>query len=451
MSKTKKSLDNFTHENLINEENQPYELPENWVWSKVEDIVEKMKSRDPKNLESTSFYYIDVDAIDNKTQTVRETKEIEVKLAPSRAKRKVTKNDVIISLVRPYLKNIAMIEEENDKLVASTAFYVCKPKEILTAPFLYNYLCSEYATQYLNRHTKGDNSPSVRSTDFEKMPIPLPPLSEQIRIEEKVSLLLSKIDEAKQLIEEAKESFELRRAAILDKAFRGELDTRDSTEESLIDKIELIKDALVRSSINDDLPKNWFTASFNSVVKISSGNALTKKNMNENGTIPVFGGNGITGSHDQSNLYEETIVIGRVGFYCGSVHMTPKLAWVTDNAFKVSFSNDLFDKKYLYWHLKNLNLNKFSNSSAQPVISGKTLQGVEILVPPFKEQKRIAEKIETLLEKLDFELHLNEMAMVNIKNLRDSILLKAFRGELGTNDPTEVNAIELLKEFCKKK
>ncbi|MCC2451931.1 restriction endonuclease subunit S, partial [Bacillus cereus] len=223
MSKKKKTIEKLLEEVLVPEEEQPYEVPENWVWTRIENIIQPMETRDPKKLDGEVFHYIDVDAIDNKTQSVRQVKEIEINLAPSRAKRKISKNDVIISLVRPYLKNIAHINEQDDKLVASTAFYVCTSKNILSSKYLYNYLCSNYATKYLINYTKGDNSPSVRSTDYEKMPIPIPTFNEQKRVIEKVERLLGKLEEVKQLIEEAKETFELRRTAILDKAFRGEL------------------------------------------------------------------------------------------------------------------------------------------------------------------------------------------------------------------------------------
>ncbi|BBP91328.1 hypothetical protein BsIDN1_49460 [Bacillus safensis] len=129
---------------------------------------------------------------------------------------------------------------------------------------MYSYLCSNYATQYLIDHTRGDNSPSVRSTDYEKMPLPLPPVNEQKRIAEKVERLLSKIEEAKQLIEEAKETFELRRAAILDKAFRGEL-TRKwrgenadiTTANEWIEQINLLKEG-TKTKYKDQLDSSIF-------------------------------------------------------------------------------------------------------------------------------------------------------------------------------------------------
>ena len=65
----------------------------------------------------------------------------------------------------------------------------------------------------------------------------------------------------------------------------------------------------------------------------------------QKGNIPVYGGNGITGYHSQANVFEETIVIGRVGYYCGSIHLTHSKAWVTDNAFITRY-NKLLNRKH---------------------------------------------------------------------------------------------------------
>ncbi|MGG0590533.1 restriction endonuclease subunit S [Priestia megaterium] len=194
---------------------------------------------------------------------------------------------------------------------------------------------------------------------------------------------------------------------------------------------ELLEEALISEEERPyDVPDNWLSAKFNSVLKISSGKSLTKKQMNEKGNIPVFGGNGITGMHDQFNVNEETIVIGRVGFYCGSVHLTPKKAWITDNAFIVYFSESVLDKNYLYWTLKHLNLRQYSNSSAQPVISGKTLSHVTLNIPPLDEQKRIVNKVEHLLNKIEDAKQLIEEAKEPFELRRAAVLDKAFRGEL---------------------
>jgi hypothetical protein len=108
------------------------------------------------------------------------------------------------------------------------------------------------------------------------------------------------------------------------------------------------------------------------IVYISSGDGLTSANMKD-GEVPVFGGDGISGFHDKSNVDEPTIVIGRVGYYCGSVHVTPQTAWVTDNAFITRFCQSAIDFNFLVLLLKGTNLKEDESATAQPVISGSKI------------------------------------------------------------------------------
>ena len=147
-----------------------------------------------------------------------------------------------------------------------------------------------------------------------------------------------------------------------------------------------------------DLPNNWTWCRLGNLISIASGENLTSKQM-LNGKIPVYGGNGITGYHSKANIFEETIVIGRVGYYCGSIHLTPCQAWVTDNAFITQYSK-LLNRDFLIYLLTALNLGKCCNATAQPVVSGKKIYPLLIALPPFKEQQRIVAQIEKLFEQL---------------------------------------------------
>ena len=167
----------------------PFDIPDSWVWVRLGEVCDKMISTKPTG---EYFKYIDIDAIDNKICKIREPKKTLTQNAPSRATRHTQKGDVLFSMVRPYLKNIALVEE--DGCIASTGFYVCRPFDGLSSLFLFELMTSEYVVNGLNKFMKGDNSPSINNVDIENLPIPLPPLGEQKRIVEKLDEVMAEID-----------------------------------------------------------------------------------------------------------------------------------------------------------------------------------------------------------------------------------------------------------------
>lgn len=209
------------------------------------------------------------------------------------------------------------------------------------------------------------------------------------------------------------------REIILQLAVRGKLvrqDPNDEPAQILFDRIkaeiqEFIKQKKVREIkalplINDkdkpfEIPQNWKWCRLGEIIRISSGDSLSSHKMANEGTIPVYGGNGITGYHDQANVNQPTLVIGRVGFYCGSVHLTPNLAWITDNAFITYFSDSNIYIHFLYWLLKATDLQQNNNATAQPVISGGKVYPLVVGLPPLPEQKRIVAKVDRLMSLCD--------------------------------------------------
>ncbi len=171
---------------------EPFDIPESWTWCTGNDLFNSMTSKKP---EGETFKYIDIDAIDNKKHCVIEPKTLAVSEAPSRASRELNNGDVLFSLVRPYLENIALIEEKNSDCIASTGFYVCKPRSFVFSKFLFYLMTSEYVIKGLNQFMKGDNSPSISSDDIKNWLYPLPPLTEQLRIVSKIEELFKNMDE----------------------------------------------------------------------------------------------------------------------------------------------------------------------------------------------------------------------------------------------------------------
>ena len=173
------------------------QLPYNWHWLKGKYIFSPMKSIKPSGEE---FLYIDIESIDNKKQIINEVKNIKTANAPSRASRYTKKGDVVFSMVRPYLRNIAKIERDN--CIASTGFFVCSPvKEILLSTYCYYLMISSYVVDGLNHFMKGDNSPSINKKDIDEWLFPIPPIAEQLRIVDKIEKLLLPLSEIQKTLE----------------------------------------------------------------------------------------------------------------------------------------------------------------------------------------------------------------------------------------------------------
>jgi type I restriction enzyme, S subunit len=293
------------------------------------------------------------------------------------------------------------------------------------------------------------------------------------------------------------------RELILTFAMQGKLvpqDPNDQPASELLKAIELEKQRLVKEGkikepkslpeikleeIPHELPRSWKWVRLGHLFRVTSGNSLTKSKMNE-GSFPVYGGNGIAGYHNEFNTERPTIVIGRVGYYCGSVHLTPERAWITDNAFFTIYDEERLYQKFVIWLLKVTNLQTDASSTAQPVISGGKIYSIPVPLPPLEEQKRIVAKIDRLMAQCDelenlggdrnqkritihtaaidrllaaqedsdfstawdfIQQHFGELYSVkeNVAELRKVILQLAVMGKLVPQDPNDEPASELLR------
>lgn len=135
------------------------------------------------------------------------------------------------------------------------------------------------------------------------------------------------------------------------------------------------------------------TKKLSEIFKLSSGKILSSRNRIE-GNVPIYGGNGITGYHNQGFISQPTIVIGRVGEYCGSVHLTEANVWVTDNALYATEYMLEVDKKFLLYMLRQANLNQYANRTGQPNISQVSIANVEIPFPDISRQHEITKEVE---------------------------------------------------------
>ena len=170
-------------------ENKPFLIPDSWLWVIGKDLFLPMKNCKPSG---DYFKYIDIDSIDNQDCVIKCPKVLPVTAAPSRATRYTQVGDILFSMVRPYLKNIAIVTEGN--CIASTGFYVCSPNEALFSKYCYYLMISPYVINGLTQFMKGDNSPSINNAHISEWLYPLPPLNEQKRIVQAIDEIFNYLD-----------------------------------------------------------------------------------------------------------------------------------------------------------------------------------------------------------------------------------------------------------------
>jgi type I restriction enzyme, S subunit len=179
----------------ISKDEMPFTLPEGWEWTRLNEIGHEWGQKTPDK----AFTYIDVGAINKELGFVSEPSTLTANEAPSRARKIVKKGTVIYSTVRPYLLNIAVINEEFDpEPIASTAFAIIHPFDGVLASFIYRYLRSPTFINYVESCQTGIAYPAVNDKQFFSGLFPVAPLGEQRRIIAKVDELMALCDELEQ-------------------------------------------------------------------------------------------------------------------------------------------------------------------------------------------------------------------------------------------------------------
>ena len=414
----------------------PFEIPESWEWVRLGIISTYNQAKQKINAKDAdvSIWGLDLEDIEKGgrllvKKTVGERKAVGDKTV-------FTKGDILYSKLRPYLLKILVAPDSG----------ICTPEIVpftvyggISAEYIVNFLKSPYVDGLVNGETYGIKMPRAGTDTMISLLVPLPPLFEQHRIVAKIEELLPYIErygKAEEHLTTLNTTFpEALKKSILQEAVQGKLVPQDPDDEPasvLLERIRAEKQALIKAGkikkdkhesvivtrdkipyeiidgkerciadeVPFEIPDSWCWCRLGSIIQIESGKGLTSKQMIE-GSIPVYGGNGITGYHNASLVHKETVVIGRVGYYCGSVHITEKEAWVTDNAFITTYPENSIYREYLVYTLRYMNLGQNNNATAQPVVSGKKIYPMLFPLPPLAEQHRIVAKIEEIMPMIE--------------------------------------------------
>ena len=415
----------------VPKEEWPYELPEGWEWVTGHAIFESMESQKP---EGEIFRYIDIDSIDNRNQRVVEPKVLRVDEAPSRARRKVHSGDTVFSMVRPYLKNIAYIDETLNDCIASTGFFVCKPSGFVNSKFLYWMMVSPYVVDGLNRYMKGDNSPSIRKDDVENYKYPLPPLKTQQRIVDHIESLFAKLDQAKEKAQQALATSESRKAAILHQAFTGQL-TAHWREENGVSM-----DSWEEMALKDCGKWNGGgTPSMQHPEYWEDGDILwiSSKDMKSDEIEDTMMYVNMVGVENSSAKYIEEpslLFVTRSGILRRTLPIAMvKQPFTVNQDLKVLTPRQGIDLAYLFWvckaHEQKMLKTCMKSGTTVESINFSALKQFEVPIASVKEQQEIVRILDTLMANERRIQQAVETILQQIDDTKKSILAKAFRGE----------------------
>lgn len=423
------------------------ELPQGWEVAALGDVCTQPIQRAPGDDEE--FIYIDIASIDRTLKTVSEPQHLLGAGAPSRARKMVNTGDVIVSMTRPNLNAVALIHEQHNNCIASTGFDVLKPVEV-EPRWIFAAVRSAHFVEAMCEKVQGALYPAVNSADIRKYKIPIPSRAEQTRIAQKLDELLSQVDTLKVRIDAIPALLKRFRQSILDAAVSGRL-----TDEWR----EISMPAPWSSNTLGELSKRLHQGVNTSAEKIE---------YSETG-FPILQAKHITSGevlfHDarfvNSNLFEQyrdkycppqgSILFTNIGTIGRSVVIKEAtdylIAW---NIFLIRPS-DTISADFLRMYLELLRHQGYYESlyrgGATQFVNKQQLSAIDVPLPSLDEQAEIVRRVEQLFAFADQLEAKVASAKTRIDLLTQSILAKAFRGELVPQDPNDEPANVLLERI----
>ena len=441
--KTALTIEERLQQALVPAEEQPYEVPENWVWVRLESVASwgsgGTPSRKHEEYYNGDILWIKTGELNNGWIYDTEEKITDEGLKKSSAK-----------LFPPYSVLIAMYGATIGKVailgVPATTNQACACA-VCNQSLLYMYLfyyCISQKNVFIEKG-KGGAQPNISQIILKQHPIPLPPLSEQQRIVERIEELFAKLDEAKERLQEVADSFAVRKAAILHKAFTGELTKQwrrengvsdESWEESNFGKFTVSQYGYTEKAHWEKIgPK------FLRITDIQDN----KVDWDEVPWCPI----------DEDGMKQYAVEIGdimiaRTGATTGKSYLICDDVEAVFASFLIRLKvvNKNLDYNYLYGYMQSEDywrqITDFSSGIAQPGVNASKLKQIKFKCPALSEQHEIVRLIDDLLARERAAQQATEQALASIDLMKKSILARAFRGELGTNKASEASALELL-------
>lgn len=428
--KTALTIEERLQQALVPAEEQPYEVPENWVWVRLGAIAEIVTGGTPSKKHPEyyggNFPFYKPSDLDQGRLTYDASEYLSEE--GKNVSRIIPKNSTAVCCIGSIGKcGYLMCEGTTNQQINSAI-----PK--INSLCLYYYLCTENFVQDLLSMASATTIAIVNKSKMESCAFPLPPLSEQQRIVERIEELFAKLDEAKERLQEVADSFAVRKAAILHKAFTGEL-TKQWRRENGVSDESWEEKKLSEITENQDSKR----------IPLSKSQ---RDNMNR--IYDYYGASGIIDKVDDYIFEGKKLLIGEDG--ANLVTRSKDIAFIADGKYWVNNHAHILDVKdtvllmYLCNYINNMDLIPYVTGSAQPKLTQAKMNNIKIFLPTLPEQHEIVRLIDDLLARERAAQQAAEQALASIDLMKKSILARAFRGELGTNKASEASALELLKQ-----
>lgn len=439
MAKGKKAAATLTPEEKLQQalvpiEEQPYEIPTNWNWVRFDRATINydskripLSTKQRSALEKIYDYYGASGVIDKVDNYIFDQ---ELLLIGEDGANLLSRSTPIAFLA-------------SGKYWVNNHAHTLDSSAITTRTFLCNYINSIDLAPYVT----GSAQPKLTQDKMNAIPVPIPPLTEQQRIVDRIESIFAKLDEAKEKAQAVVDGFELRKSAILHKAFTGELTAQwrqehgvglNSWVEAPLGDYSTSQYGYTEKSSVDEIGPHFLR-----ITDIQDGKVL----WNE---VPYCKIDDET--KEKYVLSIGDIVVARTGATTGKSYMVMD---DVDSVFasyliRVSISKkELLAPEHLYLFMQSPKywgqIMELSQGIAQPGVNGKKLQTLTLPVPSMEEQLKIVELANGILPRMDQSKEAAETVLDQIDTMKKSVLARAFRGELGTNDPAEESAMELLK------
>ena len=294
-------------------------------------------------------------------------------------------------------------------VIYTTNIFRIRVKEEILSKYLFEFLKSQRFMEDLKIIIKpAVNQASFTKEDLAKIFVPLPPLHEQKKI---VSILMSVNDVIKNIQKQIDKLEYLKQATMNELLTKGVGQTEFKDSEIGI------------------VPEQWEVLPLGNYFSLTSGKSKSKNSLspiqNHRYQIPVYGGNGINGYTETHLINKPTIAIGRVGEYCGCIHLTPDKSWITDNALYIKSSLKNFDISFMSYLLTFSNLSKLRNKGGQPLISQEPISEYVVAMPSIIEQQQIA----SILDNYSEQIYILLKKLLRTKFLKKSLSQFLFFGQ----------------------